>query len=313
MKVKHHCPITWPLEDHEKRICTKLKSITWLLVSDELPNMLRTLMAYSQQGDRALARSSFRVYVYNKIGQWDTETEPGPRSVHPRIRNLLDPFKLLYEVASLEIKGSVSQEYKQSVISSATQPEPTVAAIITTAFAIKTQGDEAYHKHQFDLALSLYTSAISDIQVNHYWAEYTGSLTTGEYAISIPRAVRLAKIRLHSNLAATLVKVGEYRRAIDHAKEAIKHIVTPVTSPEEWEGLSFSDCDRAKPLLWGGLAYEQLGDLNRAIYGVGEACWHDPKDKRLVDEYERLEGEMVRQCVIPTAHAFGKGTNWWID
>lgn len=125
-------------------------------------------------------------------------------------------------------------------------------------------------------------------------------------------SLRVSKIRFHSNLAATLVKVGEYRRAIDHAKEAIEHIVTPVTSPEEWEGLSFSDCDRAKPLLWGGLAYEQLGDLNRAVYGVREACFHDPKDKTLVDEYERLEGEMVRQCVIPTAHAFGKGTNWWI-
>lgn len=151
----------------------------------------------------------------------------GFRSGHPRIRTLLDPFKLLYEVESLEIIGKVNEEYKESVISSATQPEPTVAEIINVALAMKQRGDEAIRKRQFDLSLSLYTAAICELQVNRYWIESTGDLTTGEYAgMSTPHAVRMFKIRIHSSLAAALVKVGKYRRATDHAREAIIQIVS---------------------------------------------------------------------------------------
>lgn len=313
MDVIHYCPRSGTTGDHKNCDCAELDFKTCLFVSDQLPNLLRTLRAYSQQGDRRLAQSSFAVSVFDDFDQWSTEAQPGTSYVCPRIRNLLDPFELLYDVDDLDIQGSVNDHYRQSIVASATQREPKVAKIVTTASAFQKQGDEAFRNHNFELSLSLYTSAISEVQVNHHWAEYTGFVTTGQYAgMSTPHAVRRFKIRIHSDMAGALVKVGEYRRATDHAKEAIKQRNTRESPPEEWEGLYLTITDCAKPYLWGGLAYEGLGDLNRAIYGVGEALFYYPGNKRLEREYKRLELEIEKQGIVPTEHAFGKGTNWWV-
>ena len=312
MEINHYRPQSQSTDNGHDCSCTGFS--TCLLVSDQLPNFLRLLRAYSQQGDRSFARGSFSVRIFYHFNQVATQYQPAFSSIHPRLRNLLDPFKLLYEVENLHIKGKVNEQYKQSVVSSATQPEPTVAEIINAASAIKIRGDEAFLKHEFDLALSLYTSALSEIQVNHYRLEYTGDLTTGDYAgMSTAHAVRTFKIRIHANLAAALVKVGEYRRATDHAREAIKQIITRQTPREEWQGLHVRAADGAKPFLWGGLAYEGLGDLNRAIYGVGGgALAHCPGNKRLEKDYRRLEEEIEKRGIEPRIHEFGKGTNWWL-
>ena len=311
MEINHYRPQPQTTDNGHDCSCTGFS--TCLLVSDQLPNFLRLLRAYSQQGDRDLARSSFSVRIFYHFNQGSTQYQPDVSSVNPRLRSLLDPFELLYEVEHLDIKGTVNEQYKQSIVSSATQPEPTVAEIINAASAIKIRGDEAFLKHEFDLALSLYTSALRQIQVNHYKIEYTGDLTTGAYAgMSTAHAVRTFKIRIHANLAAALVKVGDYRRATDHAREAIKQIITRQTPREEWEGLYVGAADGARPFLWGGLAYEGLGDLNRAIYGVGEAVAHYPRNQRLEKDYGRLEVEIGKRGVELRIHEFGKGTNWWV-
>lgn len=312
MEINHYCDQAWTADDHQDCNCTQLNFTTCLLISDQLPNLLRTLRAYSQQGDQCLAKSSFSAHIFYEFDQLSTATQPDSPSVHPGIRTLLDPFKILYGAVSLDIKGRVNKEYKQSTVSSATQPEPTVADIITAALAITTRGDEAFRTHHFDLALSLYTSAFNEFHVNRHWAAYTGYLSTGEYAwMSTAHAVRRFKIMIHSHLAAALVQVGEYRRATDFAKEAIRQIITRETPEEEWRGLYITGANRAKPFLWGGLAYEGLGDLDRALYGVGEALAHFPENERLARDYKRLESEIERWGIEPAVHEFGRGRSWY--
>ena len=182
------------------------------------------MRAASQQGDQELARSSFTNIMFGTLDDLSIDFLPGTSFIPASTRNLLDPFKLLYGVESLHILGIVNEEYKQSVVSSATQPEPTVAEIIEAASAIEVKGDEAFQKQQFDLALSLYESALRDFQVNRHRDEYTGELTTGKYAgLSTPHAVRSFQTYIHRNLTRAYFEAGEFQRAIDHAFTAIKH------------------------------------------------------------------------------------------
>ena len=311
MEVNHYRLQTWRYNEHNPYPCSKLKSTTFLLISDQLPNLLRTLTAHGQQGDERFAGSAFLVQIFDNSDRQFAKSQQGPLPVTSRIRHLLEPFKLLYQMNTLNIQGMVNEKYKQSIEASATRPAPTTAEIIETASAIKARGDEAFCTQKFDLALSLYTSAISDFQVNAHWAMRTGNVTTGEFArMSTPHAARLFQIRMQSSLAAALAKVGEYRRAIAHARESVRQILRRGDPVEEWVGLEIAASDDAKPFLWGGLAYEGIGDLNRAIYGVGEAFFHDPS-RELKDEFRRLEAEFEKRGIEPATHELGKGTNWW--
>lgn len=273
--------------------------------------MLRTLRAHSQQTDQELAESSFSLKVVDCFNEWSTEDQPTSFVTPAQIRHLLDPFRLLYRVKNLDIKGRVNKEYKAMIISSATQAEPTVAEFITSASAIMIRGDEAFDKDQFHLSRSLYTSAICDFQVNHLWGEYTGRVTGMFAGISTPHAVRLLRIRLHSNLTAALVKVGEYEEATEQAKKAIKHLAVAETPAEKWEGSIPKLLEPALPFFWGGMAWEGLGDLNRALYGVGEAMVYQPQNKEYAENYAKLEVEMEERGIVPDKHDYGKGTNWW--
>ena len=311
MSIEHYCPVSYTNEHHECD-CTKVDFAACLLISDQMPNLLRTLRATSQQGDQELAKSSFTILSFDTLNEASMQTQPSTSFVPVSTRNLLDPFKLLYGLKSLHIIGISSNEYKQSVVSSATKPEPTVAEIIAAASAIQVKGDEAFEKQQFDLALSLYKSALREFQVNRHWAEYTGKLTTGKYAgLSTPHAVRSFQIHIHRNLTRAFYEMGELQRAIEHAFAAIKHDIEQ-EAPEAEQGLPHSRDGAAVPFFWGGLAYEGLGDLNRALYGVGEATFHHDENKMYADEYKRLEAEMEKQGVEVATHQFGKGTNWWI-
>ena len=312
MNIDHYCPVSYTTDDHRQCDCTKVDSKACLLISDQMPNLLRTLRATSQQGDRELAKSSFTILSFDKLKAASMQTQPRTSFVPASTRNLLDPFKLLYGLEALHIIGIESTEYKQSIVSSATQPEPTVAAIIEAASAIQVKGDEAFHKQQFSLSLSLYKSALREFQVNRHQAEYTGKLSTGKYTgLSTPHAVRSFQIHIHRNLTLAYFSVGEYQRATEHAFAAIKHDIDR-EAPEPEQGLPLSRDGAAVPFFWGGLAYEGLGDLNRALYGVGEATFHHHENEMYKDEYKRLEAEMEKQGVEATTHQFGKGTNWWV-
>ena len=314
MDIDHHCPTSATTIYHHQSDCecARVDSTTCLLISDQLPNLLRTMRVASQQGDQELARSSFTNIMFGTLDDLSIEFLPGTSFIPASTRNLLDPFKVLYGVESLHILGIVNDEYKQSVVSSATHPEPTVAEIIEAASAIQTKGDEAFQKQQFDLALSLYRSALREFQVNRHRDEYTGELTTGKYAdLSTPHAVRCFQIYIHRNLTCAYFQVGEFQRATEHAFVVIKHDIDR-EAPVAEQGLWLSQTGAAVPFFWGGLAYEGLGDLNRALYGVGEAMFHDCENKVYADEYKRLEAEMEKRGVEATTHQFGKGTNWWV-
>ena len=312
MDIEHYCPIAYGTDYHRQCDCTKADTKGCLLIGDQMPNLLRTLRATSQQGDRELAESSFRILSFDTLKDASMPILPSASFVPASTRNLLDPFKLLYRLEAMRIMGIGSNEYKQSIISSATQPEPTVAAIIEAASAIQTKGDEAFQKQQFPLSLSLYKSALREFQVNRHQSDYTGNLTTGKYTgLSTPHAVRSFQIHIHRNLTRAFFSVGEYRRATEHAFAAIKHDIEH-EAPEAEQGLPLSRDGAAVPFFWGGLAYEGLGDLNRALYGVGEAMFHHCENGLYADEYRRLEAEMERRGVEVRTHQFGKGTNWWV-
>ena len=312
MNIYHYCPISETTKSHRQCDCTTVDSKTCLLLGDQLPNLLRTLRAASQQGDQQLAGSSFTNMMLGTLDDLSLEFLPGTSFIPASTRNLLDPFKFLYDLESLHIVGIVNDEYKQSVVLSAMQREPTVAEIIESAAAIQVKGDEAFQKQQFDLSLSLYKSALREFQVNRHWAEYTGELTTGTYTnLSTPHAVRSFQIHIHRNLTRAFFEVGEFERATEHAFAAIKHGIDRELPVAE-QGLLLSRDGAAIPFFWGGLAYEGLGDLNRALYGVGEAMFHHAENKMYAEEYQRLEAEMEKRGVEATTHQFGKGTNWWV-
>lgn len=311
MDVNHYCKISSTTAPHEQCHCTKVCSKTCVLVLEQLPDLLRTLRATSQQGNQELASSSFLVKIFDILDQQSMKTQQQNPTA---IQSLLDPFKLLHAVDFLDIDGPVNEKYKQSVIASARQPEPTVAEIITAVSAIQTKAEEAFHEEKFDLSLSLYKSALRDFQVNRHWSEYTGQITTGDFAeMSTPDAVRWFKIRIHQQLAHASLKVGDFQKAIGYAKEAIRYGVIEEV-PEEEQGFMVPKAMAAIPFYWGGLAYEGLGDLNRALYGVGEALYHCPEDKwyEYEREYKRLEAEMKKQGIVPATHSNGKGTSWYL-
>ena len=312
MNINHYCPFSETTKRHRECDCTKDDSNSCLLIADQLPNLLRTLRATSQQGNQELAKSSFSNVMLGTLDDLSLDFLPGRSFIPASTRNLLDPFKVFYELEALRIIGIVNDEYKHSIVSSATQPEPTVAETIESASAIQVEGDEAFQKQQFDLALSLYKSALREFQVNCHRSGYTGQLTTGQYAhLSTPHAVRCFQIHIHRSLTLAHFQVGEYHRAIKHAFAAIKYeIDTEVPVAEQ--GLSLSRTGIATPFFWGGLAYEGLGDLNRALYGVGEAMFHDDGNKMYAEEYRRLEAEMEKRGVEAATHQYGKGTNWWV-
>lgn len=338
MDVFHHCPGVVHRPCKRNCGCSEIVPTTCLPVGEQMPDLIRTWRAYSQHHSWKAGDSFFSVNVLDSTYQWFTETQLGFLAVPPHIRNLLEPFKLFYNVKSLVIYGTVDSEYKRSVISSAKQPEQTAAEIITSASVIKERGDEAFLKEQFGLSLSLYTSAIREFHVDWKRADYTGVIRIGEFAnISTPHAVRLFKFRLHANLAASLVKVGEYPRAILHAKASVNQVNSEYLPAQEM-GLYIPAGEIAAPFFWGGLAYEGFGDLNRAICGVGNAVFysglpHYPTEvdemivkreerfepyikkqgcytsaENAVSEYERLQAEIERQGVVLKYYKHGKGT-----
>ena len=222
MKINHYSPEPWVSSSLCNEFCTckRFGSETALLVSDQLPNLLARIKTYGKQSNRELKITSFSVEIlgnmFENSAEWPAETQPKPLSVSPRMRLLLDPFTLLYGVKSLMIEGQVNEEYKRSVVSSAMQPEPTTAEIITTALGIQNRGDEAFHEEQYDRSLSLYTSALREVQVNHRPGSYTGALELTEYAgMKIEYAVDLLMVTLQVKLAGTLVQLGEFSRALD--------------------------------------------------------------------------------------------------
>lgn len=310
MDVNHYCTINSTTASHEQCGCTKVHSKTCVLVLEQLPNLLRTLRATSQQGTQELASSSFLIEIFDIPDQQSMETQQQNPTA---IQSLLDPFKLLHAVDFLDINGTVDEKYKRSVIASARQPEPTVAEIITAISAIEKKAKEAFRAEQFDLSLSLCQSALREFQVNRYWPEYTGQITTGDYAeMSTPDAVRWFKIRIHQALACASFQVGQFEKAIGYAKEAIRYGINEEV-PDEEQGFTVHPAVVAILFYWGGLAYEGLGDLNRALFGVGEALYHCPENKwyDYEGEYKRLEAEMERQGIVPATHSYGKGTNWY--
>ena len=343
MDIYHHCPEGMLRGCNGKCGCRKIIPKTCLLIFEQLPDLLRTWRAYSHQGRWNKGGTSFSVNVLDVAYQWFTETQLGFLAVPPHIRNLLEPFRVLYNVKSLVIYGAVDSKYKQSIISRAKRRDPTAAEIITAASLVKQRGDEAFLKGRFGFSLSIYTTAIRHFHVNWKTSDYKGRITTGEFTgMSTPHAVRLFKFRLHANLAASLVKVGEFPRAILHAKAAVNQVASD-NLPQEEMDMFIPAGEIAAPFFWGGLAYEGLGDLNRAIFGVGEAVFYKKlkpfpteahemvveRDERLepevkkqgcyvsadkvVSEYERLEAEIERKGVVQEHHKNGKGTEWGKD
>ena len=314
MNINHYCPVSVITQFHEQCDCTKTDSKACLLVSDQLPHMLRTLMATSQQGGRELAESSFKVDVLDTFPKQSIEIRLGDCVVPIYIRKLLDPFTLLYGLTSLEIKGAVNQEYQRWVISSAKEPEPTVAGILNAALVIRDRGDEAFEKQQFDLSLSLYRSALREFQDNRHWTDKTRDFIDGEFtSMEVRYAMVIFQYKLQCSLAAALLKVKDFQKATEHAKVAIELINPIKTPPLQWSRFWRKKIRGVSPFYSGALAYEGLGDFNRALFGMGGAVTNRPSNERYVEEYKRLEMEMEKRGIEPTTHPGGKGTSWWAE
>ena len=294
MRIDHHCSEEWSLDDRcdTNCICKRFRSETSLLVSDQLPNLLRTIRAYSNQSDQEISETSFSVNIFSnpfeKTVEWPANPQTNLPSVSPRARLLLDPFTLLYGLKSLEIKGAVNEEYKRSVVSSARQPEPTAASIITAALAMKTQGDEAFYQGQYNRSLSLYRLAIGEVRVNHRPGRYTGTLNAIEFAgMSTEHAVGLFIIRLHSQLAAALVKMGDYERALEYAYDSLHD-----AEDGPYEDLD-TDHECGTAHYWLGLSSEGLGDVTDALEEMEEALQYVPSNADFKKEHKRLKAKKL--------------------
>ena len=291
MRIDHHYSKEWSSR-FWRSIGGRYKefdSQTALLVSDQLPNLLRAIRVCGNQSQDELPETSFSVNIFGNTFEKSAEAQPSPLSVSPRIRLLLDPFTLLYGVGALEIKGTMNEEYKGSVISSARQPEPTTAKIITAALAMKNKGDEAFHQEQYDHSLSFYRLAIREVQVNHHPGTYTGSLNAiGFTGMSTEHAANIFIVRLQSALAAALVKVGEYERAVEYANLSLDGATAA----------SHAGCasryERATVSFWLGLAWEGLGDVDEAIGAMQLALEYCPEDKDFERELDRLMTKMSK-------------------
>ena len=252
------------------------------------------IRAYHIQGNHDITGTSFSANIFNNTfgnpAKWPAETRPDLISVPHHVRLLLDPFTLLFGLKYLNIKGTVNEEYKRSVVSSARQQEPTTAQIITAALAMKIRGDEAFHQAQYDRSLSLYQRAIEEVQVNQRPGIYTGTLNASESAgMNTENAVRLFIVRLQSNLAAALVKIGEYERAAQHAELSLESTI------EDWDKGSNTPYESAMAYFWLGLANEGLGNVDEALVELEGAVHFCPENEEFVKEYERLETKIEKQ------------------
>ena len=295
-KINHHCRDSRDSVLWCERACTcrTLKFKTGLLVRDQLPLLLRMIRAHSKQECDEFPGGTFSVDICgNKFGnpaKWPAKTRPNPLPVSPHVRLLLDPFTLLCGVKCLRIKGTVNKEYIRSVVLSARKPEPTTTQIITTALAMRTRGDEAFHQGQYDRSLSLYQHAIGEVQVNHSPGIYTGTLNAIEFAgMSTECAMSLFMSRIQLKLAAAFVKVGEYERAAEYADLILDQISGP------WTPGSDNAYKGATAYFWLGLADEGLGNVDQALVELQGAVELCPENEEFVKEYERLETKIEKQ------------------
>ena len=111
MDIDYYChPFSETTKVHRECDCTTVDSNSCLLIADQLPNLLRTLRATSQQGNQELARCSITNVMLGTLDDLSLDFLPGTSFIPASTRNLLDPFKLLYELEALRIIGIVNDE-----------------------------------------------------------------------------------------------------------------------------------------------------------------------------------------------------------
>ena len=121
------------------------------------------------------------------------------------------------------------------------------------------------------------------------------------------KAVGSFGISLHSNMAAALVKTREYKKAIKYARATLRCIYSLDTPQKKLLGLYPNRFEVAIAFFWGGLAFEGLGDINRALYGLENATNRHPENESFAKEYGRLMAKNRNQETKSTRDDFRFG------
>ena len=196
------------------------------------------------------------------------------------ILKLLEPFRCLRGLASVNITGEVSDEYKSILIAKMMERRPNFIPFLKEFLDIIEQSDQAASTNDYPMAVAKYKRALKSSIDNKYWDPQNNLIISkGRFSEkSLKYTLFQTRRELERKLGVTYLKMKKHRRA----HEWFTHLLVSCCSGAEHASLY---CLAAQ-------ASEGLGEVRRAFKEMKLAVSHNDANRMLAIELVRLESKM---------------------
>ncbi|CAD6577001.1 MAG: hypothetical protein ASARMPREDX12_008077 [Alectoria sarmentosa] len=263
-----------------------------VIAANELPVLCSILKKIDNEGPGILSDLKLVLAIFPSY-QLDVDafahTGPSSRgSWNPRSlsqqRRLLEPFAMLHSMTNLEIadvNGDTQNIDAQLMVDVKKRASRSLSTeeVLDGSAKIKEQGNKAFHAGNFELAYSLYMSALGNIEAGErYLDERYFDTSTREGALAEQKYFQahfLMASRIWSNSIAALLRLQRWTAAHKKATigiEKIKSVRGEIT---------FDPGEVAKIYFRRALSSEGMGKNSRAIEEVREALSLDPNNAKM--------------------------------
>ena len=211
-------------------------------------------------------------------------------AVPSSIQRLLEPLRRLHGIDAVVIKGAVSETYKENVKRSIMRKAPTADEMITTACALKTEGDDAFHSADFWSSVYAYEKAISMIEAVRQPRYCSALVKEGSYSgWLVLNAVQHLHYKLHLDIVSAFLLLHEYHRAHNWTMVELWSRTGLM-----WNTGAVSDDEVAQLWYLKAQASKGLGKIDRAHHELKWALMLAPYSKDIVAEFGNLTLEALR-------------------
>ena len=158
------------------------------------------------------------------------------------VLKLLEPFRRIHGMASVNITGLIDDDYRSDLIASMLKQAPDGDIVLQEIWNAIKEGDQAASIHDYSTAVSRFRKAFVD--TDDYWKIYATADTIVESGVFNGQSLFVAFARMLVFLTTKLVrgnlKLKNFRRVSDWHKWGFIHVIKRVFR---------SDANRASDLL----------------------------------------------------------------
>jgi len=267
----------------------------YILPADDLPLVCTNLLRLDKGKNATAHGISLAIHVneYQVDEDQDNTDSNGMPTVQSNTSRLLDPFRSLYGISSVQITGLVSDEYKSAVIADITKARPTPEQHVNELISVLRAAETARKASSSLEALSYYNALeerILRFRLSALIPEGAHTLTSDEYAGSLLCDVTVdITFRKNHGSAISYMQLKDYAEARKYLQTAL----VPLYERDEGEGIPIKPAVLTELAMMNARAGRAVGLPRTTTRELEAYLRYKPDDSIVRAELGRLKEELA--------------------